>query len=147
MSDYKPYLCVTQVYAKPETVRDEPGYRVSFSDGWGEDLYWLPQDQFEAHHFPLQNEDKLCLDDICHMMAHTNIEATTVGDKTTLVQATLPTGFIFTEASSCVDPKNYDIIIGKEVCMNRILPKIWQHLGFVLQWARSGLTWKKEETK
>lgn len=144
MSDYKPYLCVTQVYAKPETVRDEPGYRVSFADGWGEYSYWLPQDQFEAHHFPIQNEDKLCLDDICHMMAHTNIEATTVGDKTTLVQATLPTGFIFTEASSCVDPKNYDIIIGKEVCMDRVISKLWHHLGFVLQWARSGLIWKEE---
>lgn len=144
MSDYKPYLCVTQVYAKPESVKDEPGYRVSFADGWGEYSYWLPQDQFEAHHFPIQNEDKLCLDDICHMMAHTNIEATTVGDKTTLVQATLPTGFIFTEVSSCVDPKNYDIIIGKEVCMDRITSKLWHHLGFVLQWARSGLTWKEE---
>lgn len=147
MSEYKPYLSAIQVYAKPETVRDEPGYRVSFSDGWGEDLYWMPKDQFEAHYFPIKDEDKLNLDDISHMVTESNIDTMTLGSKTTVVQMTLPTGFVYTESSSCVDPKNYDAVIGKKCCLDRMTNKLWQHLGFVLQWARHGLIYNRQEEK
>lgn len=145
--DCKPYLCVCQLFATRVERDGDPYYHVFFSDGWETGSTWMPEDQFEAHCFPLQEDSRISFEDVERLVNHSDIESSTIGDKTTLVQVTLPTGFVFTEASSCVDPKNYDAVIGKEVCINRIIPKFWQHLGFVLQWARHGLTWKNPEEK
>jgi hypothetical protein len=60
-------------------------------------------------------------------------------EKTTIVVADTLTGFKQYEVSSCVDPKNYDQEIGKQVGTKRIEDTIWKCLGFVLQWANYGL--------
>lgn len=60
-----------------------------------------------------------------------------LGEKTTVVQATLANGFEILDSSSCVDAKNYTHTIGVEVCMKRIKDKVWHLLGFLLQQARS----------
>ena len=44
-------------------------------------------------------------------------EVMTIGEKTTLVHATLENGFTITKTSACVDPENYDEKIGSEICM------------------------------
>ena len=45
----------------------------------------------------------------------------------------LKNGFVIVESSVCVDPKNFDIEIGREICGNRIKDKIWELEGYNLQ--------------
>jgi len=61
-----------------------------------------------------------------------------VGEKTTVVLATLPNGFVILESSSCVDPANFDEEVGVEICKNRIENKIWELEGYVLQTNEAG---------
>ena len=67
----------------------------------------------------------------------------TMGEKTTVTQVTLKNGFIITESSSCVDPKNYSMEIGENVNLEHAKNKIWELLGFLLQTAYHGF--KKSE--
>lgn len=60
-------------------------------------------------------------------------EVMTIGEKTTLVHATLENGFTITKTSACVDPKNYDKKVGAEICMEHIKNEVWYLLGFLLQ--------------
>ena len=60
-------------------------------------------------------------------------EVMTIGEKTTLVHATLENGFTITKTSACVDPENYDEKIGSEICMEHIKNEIWYLLVFLLQ--------------
>jgi len=60
------------------------------------------------------------------------ISAGTLWDKTTYVSVKLPNGFVITETSSCVDPKNYDYNLGYEICMERIKNKLWELEGYKL---------------
>ena len=46
---------------------------------------------------------------------------------------TLKNGFVIVESSSCVSPENYDADIGKEICRERALNKIWELEGYKLQ--------------
>lgn len=71
------------------------------------------------------------------------VESTTMGEKTTVTQITLKNGFIITESSSCVDPKNYSMEIGEEINLEHAKNKIWELLGFLLQTAYHGF--KKSE--
>ena len=67
-------------------------------------------------------------------------EITKMGEKTTVVLATLRNGFVISESSSCVDTKNYNEEIGASICKERIKNKVWELLGFLLQtckWASS----------
>ena len=68
-----------------------------------------------------------------------DIECVTMGKKTTVVMATLVNDFVIVEASSCVDEKNYNEEMGKEICLNKIYDKIWELLGFLLQTAQKGI--------
>lgn len=45
--------------------------------------------------------------------------------------------------SSCVKPENYDVNIGKKFARLRAIDQILTGLGFVLQWAKYGLTFDK----
>ena len=66
-------------------------------------------------------------------------ETITMGETTTVVRCVLRNGFDIVESSSCVDPKNYDEKIGKDICMGSIKNKIWELLGFLLQQAWQGI--------
>lgn len=61
------------------------------------------------------------------------VEVSTVGNKTTLVVFTTKEGFVITESSSCVDPANYDVEMGKDICMSHIKNKLWELEGYRLQ--------------
>ncbi len=60
-------------------------------------------------------------------------EVCTIGNKTTLVAFTTKEGFVITESSSCVDPANYDIEMGKDICISHIKNKLWELEGYRLQ--------------
>lgn len=61
------------------------------------------------------------------------VAVATVFDKTTLLTCKTPHGFVLTESSSCVDPENYDIEIGFDICKERIINRLWELEGYVLQ--------------
>ena len=67
------------------------------------------------------------------IIAGSTFRVSTVDNKTTIVIATLPNGFQIVESSSCVDPDNYDVDIGRENAMKRIVDKVWELEGYVAQ--------------
>ena len=57
---------------------------------------------------------------IDNILFNSEMKVTTVYDKVTVVNLKLPNGFVLTEASGAVDKSNYDVQIGKEICIKRI---------------------------
>lgn len=70
------------------------------------------------------------IDDI---IKKSRIEFRTVYGKCTVASMQLPNGFVLIESSACVDPKNYDFEMGKEICMDKLVKKIWELEGYRLQ--------------
>lgn len=70
------------------------------------------------------------IDDIIN---ESDIVVSTVFDKCTVVSCKLPNGFIITESSACVDSENYDEEIGIKICMDKIIDKVWELEGYLLQ--------------
>lgn len=70
---------------------------------------------------------------IAEIIAGSEITVNTVFDKCTIVTAKLPNGFVITESSACVSPENYDEEMGAEICMNKIIDKVWELEGYRLQ--------------
>ena len=68
---------------------------------------------------------------------------TTAGSKNTVVTLTTITGFEANCISSCIKPENYDANIGKKFARPHAVDQIWAGLGFVLQWAKYGLTFNE----
>lgn len=54
-------------------------------------------------------------------------------DKCLILSCKLKNGFVITESSACVDPKNFDSKIGIDICEERIKNKIWELEGYKLQ--------------
>lgn len=67
------------------------------------------------------------------LMAEANIYVTTFFDKTTVVAAQFPNGFVITESFSCIDPRAYNMLYGKEICLRRIKERLWEMEGYSLQ--------------
>lgn len=133
----QPYIGVKQVTAWPAEKEGRPGYTVKYPDGYQS---WSPKEIFEAAYLPMgTGSDGSMVNQVMVDNFITRVEAMTVGRKTTVVHATLANGFEIVESSSCVDPKNYDEEIGKQICLQRIKDQVWHMLGFTLQWARRGL--------
>ena len=54
-------------------------------------------------------------------------------NKTTIGIFTLKNGFVIVEASSCVDPANYNPEIGRSIVRERAVNKVWELEGYLLQ--------------
>lgn len=133
------YLGVKRVEAEPCEKDGKDGYRIIYPDGYES---WSPKKVFESAYFPIEKANSLSPDDIDRFISISEYQ--NVGNKTTLVRARLLSGFIDYEASSCVDPANYDGAIGYEIGIGHIKDRLWKMLGFVLQWADHGLEDKIE---
>ena len=70
---------------------------------------------------------------INNLIAESDIKVSTIFDKVTVVSLKLPSGFVITESSACVDPANYDESLGRELCLQRIENKLWELEGYALQ--------------
>lgn len=82
---------------------------------------------------PMQETKKsLTQKDINDIIKETEIVTMTMFGKTTIVVAKLPNGFVIVESSSCVSTENYDMEMGKKICMERIENKIWELEGYKL---------------
>lgn len=49
------------------------------------------------------------------------------------------TGFEVHGQAACVKPENFDLNVGSNYARIKAEDKIWEGLGFVLQWAKYGL--------
>lgn len=67
------------------------------------------------------------------ILSKTLIKVEKYGDKTTVLMATLPNGFVIVKHSSCVDPANFDMKLGEQICIERLVNKIWELEGYKLQ--------------
>lgn len=120
----------------------ERGYKVRYADGYES---FSPQGVFESAYLPLEVNGmlKTKAPSISAEMVERFIdhhETVTMGGKTTVVRAVLKNGFVIVESSSCVSAENYDEKLGEEVCMERIMNKVWELLGFLLQTAVGGVS-------
>lgn len=125
----------------------ERGYKVRYADGHES---FSPQGVFESAYLPLEVNGKLktAAPSISAEMVERFIdhhETVTMGGKTTVVRAVLKNGFEIVESSSCVSAENYDEKLGEEVCMERIMNKVWELLGFLLQTAVGGVSGEAAE--
>lgn len=119
----------------------EEGYKVRYQDGYES---FSPKDVFERFYPELTVNPELrtkkpsisqkIVDDF--IVAK---EVSTLGDKVTVVRATLRNGFELVESSACVSPENYDEKLGAKICMEKIEDKVWFLLGFLLQTGVNGL--------
>jgi hypothetical protein len=78
-------------------------------------------------------ESKITEAHVDAIMEATHFEIEMWGNKTTIVKAELPSGFVIVESSSCVDPRNYNHDLGVKLCKERIRDKIWMLEGYLLQ--------------
>jgi hypothetical protein len=117
---------------------EKEGYLVTYPDGY---ISWSPKDQFELAYFKTEKEDSITEDDVFRFTKEHYADKN--GEKTTILRTVLINDFELIDSSSCVDPKNYDQVIGSELCIKKNKDKIWFLLGFVLQWAKNGI---KEKT-
>jgi hypothetical protein len=76
---------------------------------------------------------KITPEQIENILANSEIKIFKMFDKCTVVVCKLPNGFIITESSACVDPENFDEVMGYEICLNRIENKIWELERYALQ--------------
>lgn len=119
----------------------ESGYKVRYADGYES---WSPKDVFERAYLKMTVNPHLKTDkpSISQEMVDDFIvaaEATTMGDKCTVVRAVLWNGFEIVESSACVSAENYDEKLGADICMEKIKDKVWFLLGFLLQTAVHGV--------
>lgn len=84
----------------------------------------------EADNKPLKG---ILYENIDKLMAEANIEVITFFDKTTVVVAQFPNGFVITESSSCVDPKDYSRKTGEEICLRRIKDRLYEMEAYHIQ--------------
>ncbi len=136
----KNYIGTKLVNAEPESREGKEGYKVVYEDGY---TSWSPKDVFEKAYLEVtSNPDRPSKVSIDQQMVKdflASIESTRIGDKTTIVRATLKNGFEIVETSACVDKANYDQELGTKICMKRIEDKVWELLGFLLQTAYMGV--------
>jgi hypothetical protein len=78
-------------------------------------------------------KNSITQDEIDVIIADSTIKAFIMGEKTTVIHLTTKEGFEFVESSSCVDPANFDEVIGYNICINRIKNKLWELEGYCLQ--------------
>lgn len=120
---------------------NDEGYEVTYPDGYKS---WCPKEVADASYYKLSEANdgtKILKEDVENFITY--VDTTTIGEKTTVVNAHTLTGFDTVRHSSCVDPKNYSEKLGRKYAIEEVVNDLWAHLGFVLQWAKYGLTGNK----
>lgn len=110
------------------------GYLVKYPDGY---MSWSPKEQFERAYFRVGDNNTIEEHNVNDFVS--SIEFQKWGDKTTIAMATLANGFIICESSSCVDPANFNMDIGINICREHIYNEVWKFLGFLLQCGVKGI--------
>lgn len=111
------------------------GYKYNLENVLDEEIIVLTPDliNIDEDSTTTQVNDSVKKEDIDSILSQTLISVEKYGDKTTILKATLPNGFVVVESSSCVDPKNFNMSIGEQICMKHLEDKIWELEGYKLQ--------------
>ncbi|MGL5745096.1 MAG: Gp49 family protein [Cetobacterium sp.] len=152
MSNKANYIGVKQIQAEPmnlfdyralkgaptgEAHKSQEGYLVHYSPEYSS---WSPKEVFEKAYLQIKDPTRITEDDVKSFIKEVNVYTKEVfGKPSTHVEVLLLNGYIITEQSTSVDPVNYSMEIGEEICMERIYTKIWDLLGFTLATARFGI--------
>lgn len=128
------YIGTKQIVAWEQEKDGRAGYAIAYPDGYES---WSPKEVFEAAYMP-QGQDgsrinEQMVDDFIR-----GYESTRLGNHT-VVLVTLRNGFTLIEESACVDPANYNEVIGARYAIEKARKKVWNLLGFLLATARNGL--------
>lgn len=75
---------------------------------------------------------KVTLEDIDHILAQSKVEFNVLGGKLTHCMITLPSGFIVTGESSCVDPAEYKKDLGEKYARENAVQTLWMLEGYEL---------------
>lgn len=110
---------------------EEDGYEVTYPDGYKS---WSPAKEVEKAYYKLEDPagDVLKENDIKRFVK--GIENVKVGTKTTNTTLTCLTGFEVNGQAACVN-----LNVASSYARIKAEDKIWEGLGFVLQWAKYGL--------
>lgn len=132
------YVGVKIVFAWEQEKDGKTGYAVKYQDGY---ISWSPKAVFEAAYLPMGAlNDNHVTQDMVDLFTGREYAANNMQDgTTTLVQCKMASGFMEYATSSCVDPKNYDAIVGSELALKKIKDIVWKCLGFVVQWGKFGI--------
>lgn len=76
--------------------------------------------------------NKITPEHVQNILDNSEIDVKTIFDKVTVVTCKLPNGFVLVESSGAVDKKNYNLEMGKEVCLKKITDEIWKLEGYSL---------------
>lgn len=134
MEETKPFLLVKTVYAKEQDRGGERGYLVYFP--W--EAQWIPKDIFECWALPLEDARSITEAEVGGFLG-SDVTMAPADEKTTIVRADMVSGFVAFETSSCVSPEKFDLEKGASIALRKIREKLWEHLGFVLQWGINGV--------
>ncbi|MDD2952524.1 MAG: Gp49 family protein [Parabacteroides sp.] len=81
----------------------------------------------------MSKENTLTKEHIEELIHSSEFTYSTQFGKCTVVSMQLPNGFVLTESSACVDPKNYDEKLGCDICIRKLTEKVWELEGYLLQ--------------
>ena len=84
------------------------------------------------------NNNTVTEEQINKIIENADVKVKSVFGKCTIVTVQLKNGFIITESSACVDPINYDEVVGINICMDKIKNKLWELEGYRLQYMIGG---------
>lgn len=115
--------------------KDKEGYKVVYQDGY---VSWSPKEVFEKAYLHLEDIEGKSVKqaDVDNFIKF--YEDFKLGDKTTVVKATLLNNFEIIGSSSCVDPSNFNQDLGINYSLEEIKDKVWGLLGFLLQCGVNG---------
>ena len=133
----KPMCIFTNVGEVCEVINVSEAGAITFTFGDGMHMGCMSADEF-THYFQKYEEPKKIVNTVTNemierIMNHSKVIVSTVFDKCTVVSCKLPNGFVIVESSACVDPENYDEDMGVEICMKKIVDKVWELEGYRLQ--------------
>lgn len=137
----RPMGMLTTVGEIYEVVKVSENGEITFEvsrNGFGVFLGTMSSDEFdkyfEKYEEPKEETYTITAEYIDEIMENTEIKVLpNVFGKCTVVAAKLPNGFVIVESSACVDPRNYDEDMGVEICMDKIINKVWELEGYKLQ--------------
>lgn len=126
-----------------DCIDETRGYEVTYESGYKS---WSPADVFEKYYYKLAdvNGDKISYKDVKGFVK--KIDNVKVGTKTTNTTLTCLTGFEVHGQASCVKAEDFDINVRFNYAQIKAEDKIWEGLGFVLQWAKYGLNKDDDQT-
>lgn len=137
------FLSVTTIEAEPVTKLEWQTFNKMEITEENEDGYlvehngvrsWIPKKLMEKQCIKLYGDNRITQKNVDEFIQDSFVDTEFIGGKpVTKVDVILKNGMILSEATTCVDPYNYNEEVGEEICLERLKNDIWFGLGFMLQ--------------